>query len=45
MEAHGGEAIAPTHSLEGGELSVSHPGHALPPGIGPPPVPIGQEAG
>jgi hypothetical protein len=33
-----------TSALDGGELSASRPGRALPPGKGPP-VPIGQEAG
>jgi hypothetical protein len=33
-----------TSTLDGGEWSVSHPGHALPPGKGPP-VPIVQEDG
>jgi hypothetical protein len=49
MEAHGGRGgIAPTDNLtsalDGGELSASRPGRALPPGKGPP-VPIEQEAG
>jgi hypothetical protein len=33
-----------TSALDGGEWSASHPGHALPPGKGPP-VPIVQESG
>jgi hypothetical protein len=33
-----------TSALDGGEWSASRPGHALPPGKGPP-VPIVQEAG
>jgi hypothetical protein len=33
-----------TSALDGGEWSVSHPGHTLALGKGPP-VPIGQEAG
>jgi hypothetical protein len=34
-----------TSALDGGEWSASRPGRALPPGKGPPPVPIVQEAG
>jgi hypothetical protein len=50
MEALGGRGyIAPTHSrprhLDGGESSASRPCRALPPGKGPPPVPVVQEAG
>jgi hypothetical protein len=49
MEVLGGERRYSSYSftnlaLDGGEWSALRPGHALPPGKGPP-VPIGQEAG
>jgi hypothetical protein len=49
MEAFGGGGMYSSYSfltsaLDGGELSASRPGRALPPGKGPP-VPIEQKAG